>query len=266
MQVETIKKHILNVAQRDLRADYIYDCPYNSYFPDESLLDFLGRAVRDRAEIKVFYHAFRHNFYSDYKIRLELIQRKKSYDLGFYTYEKRHAKYFEPFFSYFFDDYSMPLVLESSNGCRYSYLDKVTKEEFAAFIRKEISEDSEKYDYDYTPEFCEIMANYANTRQILKIIVMDSEGDYYVTLSRIWAMKTLKGLYWDFENTQRDSCTPDYIQKAHYICFDRKIVQILDNQKVLYSGLPYTDSEMRWRKNFLENQIKAFCEKLKEKE
>ncbi len=46
---------------------------------------------------------------------------------------------------------------------------------------------------------------------------MNAEGDCYLTLSRIWAIKMLKGLYRDFENTQRDCHTPDYIRKASYL-------------------------------------------------
>jgi len=82
------------------------------------------------------------------------------------------------------------------------------------------------------------------------MIIANINGDFFVTESRIWAIKHHAFSFYLFENQKRNCRYPDAINLGRYFSAEQKIIQIIDGENVLYSGFPFDEREFDWRKNY----------------
>jgi len=264
MKIETIKKHILEVAHRDFRFDS-WTTTYSAYFPNTKLVDFLAHVVANNLNLEIDYISSNNTIFCNLSFDLELWKRGKEYYLGSTLSKRRSLKNFDSIFSSIFRR-NFVIELRASDGSSFNYHHLLSTQSVEKAIKKIVLKSATYFKHPYNQSLSKVLSRFANTHREIEIIVMDSKGDFYITQNRVWVLCYHCPPFLIFENTFRRRAFPDEINKGRYFQINKRILQIRYENKVLYSVEAFQESELYWRENHEKILVQAFCDGLKDKD
>jgi hypothetical protein len=123
------------------------------------------------------------------------------------------------------------------------------------------------FKHHYSTSLAQLFARFSNTNLVLKIILMDSQGDFYQLYTKLWTLRFDDSPYFEpfpsfIENCSRSCQNPSDINQGFYFSVDKRIVQVSYEDYTLYKTAAIPESEFLERKQYYLSQIDLYQKKL----
>lgn len=258
MQLEKLRQIIEAIGARELDKEHNI-AHYNLYFSDNRLLHFLLKTLKYPSEIRLKSIYTTNSAVVERSFHLELHKKSGVYYLGYYS-GRRHFKYFRHFFKDILAD-ALPIALYSERGFSVSFMANRT-ESFGAW-HEIIEKQKRDFGHSYSDKLTCTLSQFSNTDLPLKMILMDSQGDFYQIVSRLWSLKFPDSLYFPtiltfFENCSRSWHMRSDVRKGFYFSVDKRIVQVSYRDTILDKTAAIPEAEFYMRENYWINSIKNY--------